>query len=167
MTTLHPLPTRSHRACPHRALAATPARLALALLAIATLAACEVRGSLTSPTTGYSGVTRSGPGSEHVLDPALTGVWQHKLWFTDSRGRPFLSETTWTFRRDGSATRSVVTVSFDDDFADRFTSRARWSASNGTLEIEWLPPRAGLSRLYYRVSGRTAQIGGDVYVRLD
>ena len=167
MTRLHPLPTRSHRACPHRALASMPARLAVALLATASLAACEVRGSLTSPTTGYSGVSRSGPTGEHALDPALTGVWQRKLWFTDSRGRAYLSETTWSFRGDGSATRMVVTVSFDHDVADRITSRARWSASNGTLEIEWLPPRAGLTRLHYRVSGRTAQIGGDVYLRLD
>ena len=168
MKNLLPLPRRHHRACPHRAVPAPLARLAIATLAvIAALAACDARGSLTSPTTAFSGTTRSGPSASPAIDPALTGVWQRKLWFTDSQGRTFLSETTWSFRGDGSAARIAVTVAFDLGISDRFVSEARWSARNGTLEIEWLPPRAGTTRLFYRVDGRSAQIGGDVYLRID
>ena len=168
MTNLIPLPRRLDRARLHRAVPAPMARLTVAVLAMMiALAACDARGSLTSPTTAFSGTTRSDPSAEPAIDPALTGVWQRKLWFTDSQGRTFLSETTWSFRADGSAARIAVTVAFDLGISDRFVSEARWSARNGTLEIEWLPPRAGTTRLFYRVDGRSAQIGGDVYVRID
>ena len=161
-----PLPRRP-AVRPNRARFVTLARVALASVLVAALAACDARGSLTSPTTGYSGTSRSDPPSGNGVDPALAGVWQQKLWFTDAQGRSFLSETTWSFRGDGTATRFVAVIAFDDGVSQEFVSHARWSARNTSLVIEWLPPRIGTTYLYYQVSGRTARIGTGVYSRID
>ena len=161
-----PLPTRRPGARPARATRAT-VLLTAAFAVVATIAACDARGSLTSPSTAFSGTSRPDSTSERARDPSLIGIWQRKLYFTDSNGDAWLSETTWTFRRDGSATRIVIAANFDTGLGNRFVSDARWSASNASLEIDWLPPRFGKSFLYYHVFGRAAQIGGDVYHRID
>ena len=160
------LPTRRPRVRRPRAPRAT-VLLAVALTTAGVLSACDARGSLTAPSTAFSGTSRPDSTSEQARDPALIGIWQRRLHFIDSNGDAWLSETTWTFRRDGSATRILAAANFDTGVGSRLVSDAHWSASRASLEIDWRPPRYGKSFLYYHVFGRTAQIGGDVYHRID
>ena len=152
MTTLRPTPWR-RRLMPCAAL----------LLVLPMLAACEGRATLTGPGYGYSG----NPPADRPRDAALIGTWRRSLYFTDDAGNAYLSETTWTFRSSGDATRTVVAVSFDRGFADRIVSHARWTASGGELVVTWLPPRTGTTRLEYRAEAFRLMLGGDVFLRVD
>jgi hypothetical protein len=157
MTTLHRT----------RGRARTFRTLASAMVLLGAFAACDARGSLTSPSIGYSGTPGSRPAGEPTIDESLLGIWQHKLVFTDNRGDSWLSETTWSFRADATATRTVIVVNFTTGLGDRLVSTAHWSANNGAIDIEWQPPRVGRTRFYYQVFGRSAWIGGSAYVRID
>jgi hypothetical protein len=98
-------------------------------------------------TSGCGGGDASGVLAPHrtvqeqagaATDSALVGQWFRLDYFTDSAGVR-TSETTWEFRGDGTATRSVVARSLSSGITSGVATDARWSTRGTTLDITLFP----------------------------
>ena len=144
--------------------ASTIARtLAVTLLLL--VGACDASARLGGPGSGRSTDGRIDDGVPALIDPDLVGAWRRVLIFGGDSGDLIRSETIWSFRADGSATRFVDVVDFGRGLADSFVSHARWRVVDHTVLIEWSPPMSGTLRLDYRVAfdGESAILGNDRY----
>ena len=115
-------------------------------LVCASAVACTGDGGRLSrdfPTAVSGGTT---------LNAQLVGTWRRAVFFFDGNGIPRSSETIWTFRGDGSATRTVIARNFADGIADAITVDARWRVEAGVLVITFSSD-GSTTRLSYRVEG--------------
>lgn len=107
------------------------------LALVAVLLGC--RGELRSPTspgqdTPIIGTGGGGSGG-HSASP-LTGTWAATFLITlptDIQRQT----TTWTFRTDGSCSRTVSTYSTLEDRTLTTTSTCAWSADGATVSVQY------------------------------
>lgn len=113
-------------------------------------------------STGPRGLSIGGRGGTQPA--ALLGRWQRTILFTDVSGQ-HSSETTWEFRADGIAIRTVVTKNLTQGFSDVVVSTGRWSASGRTLSIAFTSPPGSLL-LDFSVFGNVLTLNGQDFVRI-
>ena len=141
-----------------RAVSLGTASLVVALLS---LAACD--GDLTISTGPQGFSARGGTGSS--TQPAiLVGRWQRTVIFNDASGLNS-SETTWEFRADGIAIRTLVTENLTLGLSDVLISTGRWSASGRTITIVFASS-PGLLQLDFSVFGNVLTLNGQDFVRI-
>ncbi|HET7458979.1 MAG TPA: hypothetical protein VFJ74_15130 [Gemmatimonadaceae bacterium] len=122
-----------------RPLRAAGAAAVALLAASAALGACG-GGDALAPgalVQGRSGGATGGA-ANRASASALVGDWFRLVYFTDSTGVT-TSETTWEFRADSTATRSVVARGLTTGAASGVSTGALWSVSGTTLSITLLP----------------------------
>lgn len=114
-------------------------RLAASLLLLACLTApvmgCGSGNDLTG-TFGSRGLALGGgiAGGGSVV-PTLVGSWFRLVYLPDNTGSVRTSETTLSFRSDGSFTRTVVARQLSFGFADQVVSTGTWRATATTVTI--------------------------------
>ena len=138
-------------------------RRLLALAAAVAVAACGERVDITggggAPRTG-SGTATGGTSGTTATDGRLVGQWSRTVLFQDNSGAVQSSRTTWRFRSDASATRSVVASNLTFGFVDSVVTRARWRIQGGRLALSFLAPASGETLFDYRIDGATLVLGG-------
>lgn len=117
---------------------------------------------------------RIGPGiqvgtgtSSGTRHNSLVGIWTRLVVFTDDLGTAHSSRTTWEFRSDGSATRSVITRNLSIGVADVLTAHASWRTEGSTLVIAFRSPDSGTSRFAFSLFANTLTLDGRDFVRVD
>jgi hypothetical protein len=85
---------------------------------------------------------------------------------TDNAGNAHSSRTTWEFRSDGSATRTVVTQNLGAGVSDVITANATWHTEGSTLVITFRAPDSGTSRFSFFVVGNVLSLDGRDFVRI-
>jgi hypothetical protein len=107
--------------------------------------------------------TGTGSGSHHN---AIVGMWTRAIVITDNQGTAHGSRTTWEFRSDGSATRTVVTQNLSSGISDVLTATASWHTEGSTLVITFRSPDSGTSRFGFAVFGNVLSLDGRDFVRI-
>jgi hypothetical protein len=85
---------------------------------------------------------------------------------TDNVGDTHSSRTTWEFRSDGSATRTVVAENLSRGVRDVITARATWRTEGSTLVITFQPPDSGTSRFSFAIFSDVLTLDGRDFVRI-
>jgi len=107
--------------------------------------------------------TGTGSGSHHN---AVVGLWARVVVITDNAGNAHSSRTTWEFRSDGSATRTVVTQNLSADVSDVISANAMWHTEGSTLVISFRSPDSGTSRFSFFVFSNVLTLDGRDFVRI-
>lgn len=154
---------------------AAPARPVGRLIALAALvvsaASCEGvevlppegSGSTTGGTlVGTGGTTGSGTSASS----ALLGAWTRAILLADASGDVHESRTTWEFRQDGSAIRTVLAWNLSQGFYDTVVTVAQWRVSGAQLTLTYVAPATGTASFAYAVNGDILTIGPDQFARL-
>lgn len=134
----------------------------LALALGATLAGC-MAGDFqlaTGPRAGTIGTSGDG-----TLAPALVGVWDRSIVF-ESGGQLLGSQTTWTFRSDGSATRVVIARNYTLGLTDVTSATATWQVTGDIITIAYLSPPGGTVTFRVAVSGGVLTLDGVSFTRI-
>jgi hypothetical protein len=97
---------------------------------------------------------------------AIVGVWTRVLVTTDNHGNAHRSRTTWEFRSDGSATRTLITQNVSAGISDVLTANAVWRTEGSTLVITFRAPDSGTSRFDFSVFGNVLSLDGRDFVRV-
>jgi hypothetical protein len=145
--------------------------IALAALVVSTgmVASCtgvdvlppDGSGSGTGGTViGAGGNTGSG------TSPALLGTWTRAILLADGSGDVHESRTTWEFRQDGSAIRTVLAWNLTQGVYDTIVTVAQWRISGAQLTITYVAPATGTASFAYAVNGDILTIGPDQFARL-
>lgn len=149
---------------------------AFAALAVACPAGIEVAAPSQEPGTG-TGVgggtgtgtgsgTATGGGGTGSTSSAILGRWTRAILFSDDAGNVHESRTTWEFRQDGSAIRTVTAWNITSGVHDTLVSVAQWRTSGSTLTITYLTPTTGTASFSWRVDGTRLTIGADEFTRI-
>ena len=115
---------------------------------------------------------RVGPGinvgtsGSHSGQQALIGLWTRVVVITDNVGDTHSSRTTWEFRSDGSATRTVVAQNLSLGVSDVITARATWRTEGSTLVITFQSPDSGTSRFSFAIFSDVLTLDGRDFVRI-
>jgi hypothetical protein len=114
---------------------------------------------------------RFGPGIEIETGTTshrstLVGVWTRVVVITDNQGNAHSSRTTWEFRSDGSATRTLITQNVSAGISDVLTANAFWRTEGSTLVITFRAPDAGTSHFGFSVFGNVLSLDGRDFVRV-
>ena len=132
--------------------------------AVLTATACDV-GPVQPVGFRQTGVPAGGAGgSTNTL--AIDGTWRRTLVFFDDFGFMHSSETTWTFDRDGTAERTLVTTNVTLGAADTSLTQARWRVEGTNLIIDFTAPSTGTITLTVRLQGSTLFLAGQEYERV-
>jgi hypothetical protein len=97
---------------------------------------------------------------------AIVGIWTRVVVVTDNAGSAHSSRTTWEFRSDGTATRTLITQNLDVGISDVLTSNASWHTEGSTLVITFRAPDSGTSRFGFSVFGNVLSLDGRDFVRV-
>lgn len=144
-------------------------RLGVLSLAAALGAACAGVEVMAPPPAGSgrtgTGVVGGGGGatSAQVL---LIGVWTRAIYVVGADGDLHESRTTWEFRGDGSAVRTVRAWNLSEGIYDVVVAVAQWRAANGFLTVTWVSPASGSATFAYRVDQTVLQLGNEQYARV-
>ena len=148
------------------------APLAIAL-SIATLTGCagvEVLGTdstlVGAGGTGGTGGVIGGGGSGGAHSSAMLGQWTRALFVEGPAGDIHESRTTWEFRQDGSAIRSVTAWNWTAGIYDTVSSVAQWTTSGATITIVYIAGSTGTLTLDWRVDGDVLTLGPDQFARV-
>ena len=95
---------------------------------------------------------------------ALVGIWTRVVVISDNQGNTHSSRTTWEFRSDGSATRTLITQSAG--ISDVLTATASWHTEGSTLVITFRSPDSGTSRFGFSVFSNVLTLDGRDFVRV-
>jgi len=120
-------------------------------------------GSDGGSMVGTGGGTGTGGGS---ASSALLGRWTRVLLVIADNGDAHESRTTWEFRQDGSAIRTVTAWNLSQGVFDTITSVAQWTASGSQLTITYIAPLTGTATFSYSINGDVLTVGPDQYARL-
>jgi hypothetical protein len=134
-------------------------RLLPGILLLAICAGCT--GGRELPT-GTRPIGQSGTPS---ASSGLVGTWRRILFFNDVSGAALSSETTWTFRGDGTATRVVIARNYTAGTADQLVATARWAVDGTTLVVTFVSPDPGTVRFPFQVDGSILVLAGQAYNR--
>ncbi len=107
-----------------------------------------------------------GTGGSHSGQLALIGLWTRVVVITDNFGDTHSSRTTWEFRSDGSATRTVVAQNLSLGVSDVITARATWRTEGSTLVITFQQPDSGTSRFSFAIFSDVLTLDGRDFVRI-
>ena len=135
-------------------------RSMLAVLCLAAALGCDGPG-VASPDRPLLPIGGGAP----TLRNALVGSWTRTFVFVDDFGLAQLSETTWQFLADGTASRSVTTTNLATGFADVVTTTAQWRVEDVTLVIDFETPTPGTVRLDLSIQDDQLTLAGEVYTR--
>lgn len=97
---------------------------------------------------------------------ALVGLWTRVVVVTDNFGDTHSSRTTWDFRSDGSATRTVIAQNLSLGISDVITAQAAWHVEGSTLVITFRPPDSGTSRFSFALFSDVLTLDGRDFVRI-
>ena len=144
--------------------------LALAALVVSAVSCSGVEvlppggsGTTTGGTLiGTGGTTRSGTSGSSVL----LGTWTRAILLADGSGDVHESRTTWEFRQDGSAIRTVLAWNLSQGFYDTIVTVAQWRVSGAQLTITYIAPATGTASFAYAVNNDILTIGPDQFARL-
>jgi hypothetical protein len=148
----------------------------LALCAV--LAACSLQAAcagveVISGTAGAPGgsgggtlVGTGGGTGGGSTSSALLGRWTRVILLIADDGQAHESRTTWEFRQDGSAIRTVTAWNLSQGVFDTVTSVAQWSTNGSQLTITYIAPATGTAIFSYSISGDVLTVGPDQYARL-
>lgn len=146
-----------------------PARSALVLALCATAAACAGVEVISAPPPGSgakgTGVT-GGAGGGTTPQALLVGSWTHVIYLQGTDGDLHESRTTWEFRSDGSAIRSVRAWNLTEGIYDVVVGVAQWRVANGLLTVTWLPPGSGAATFRLDVRQDVLFLDADQYARV-
>ena len=163
----HRFPPRPTRTLPLRTL-----RLAFALgaLALAGCAGVEVLGTDSTLVggggTGGGGVIGGGGSGGGAHATAMVGQWTRALLVEGPDGDIHESRTTWEFRADGSAIRTVVAWNWTEGIYDTLNSVAQWTTSGSNITITYIAGATGTLTLGWRVDGDVLTLGPDQFARV-
>ena len=155
---------------PHGFTRLTRALPVAAMFGATMLAACagvEVLGNdstLVGTGGGTGGVIGGGGGGSQ--SSALVGQWTRTLLVETPDGDIHESRTTWEFRADGSAIRTILAWNWTEGLYDTLTSVAQWSTSGSNLTIVYIAGTSGTLTLPWSVSGDVLTIGPDQFARV-
>lgn len=140
-------------------------RLSITLLLCAALAACG------GPADDYGRRLPTAPGgisgtSQSAQSRVLLGRWRRILLFIGASGDAQASETTWEFRSDGTATRTVVATNISQGFSDTLIANARWSVNGSTVTISFVPPDSGIVQFSFIIDGSALTLDGRDFSRI-
>jgi hypothetical protein len=107
--------------------------------------------------------TGTGTGAHHN---AVVGVWTRVVVITDTEGSTHSSRTTWEFRSDGSASRTLTTQNVSAGIVDVLSANASWHTEGSTLVITFRPPDSGTSRFRFSIFGNVLTLDGRDFVRI-
>jgi hypothetical protein len=96
----------------------------------------------------------------------LVGLWTRVVVITDGSGSAHSSRTTWEFRSDGSATRTVVTQNLTLGISDIISSNATWRTEGFALVITFRPPDSGTTRFSFSLFRDVLTLNGHDFVRI-
>lgn len=130
-------------------------------MAAVSLAACNNVDMRIGP--GIQIGRGTGTGAHHN---AVVGVWTRVLVITDNHGNAHSSRTTWEFRSDGSATRTLTTQNVSAGIVDVLSANASWHTEGSTLVITFRAPDSGTSRFGFSVFGTVLTLDGRDFVRI-
>ena len=155
---------------------ATPRLRTLVLSSV--IAVCAVQAACagvevisgTAGAAGGSGGTMvggggTGAGGGTAASPLL-GRWTRVILVIADNGDAHESRTTWEFRQDGSAIRTVTAWNLSQGVFDTLTSVAQWSANGSQLTITYIAPATGTATFSYSINGDVLTVGPDQYARL-
>jgi hypothetical protein len=126
-----------------------------------TLAACDGPGVVDPRHPVIAGVGTGGS-----VSASVTGAWRRTLFFVDEFGFAHSSETTWEFRQEGTAVRTVVARNHTLGIADVIVTVARWRTEGTQLRIEFVSPQPGQITLEFRLVGTQLFLAGETFDRL-
>jgi hypothetical protein len=107
-----------------------------------------------------------GTGTGSGQHNALMGLWTRVVVITDNAGDAHSSRTTWEFRSDGSATRTVVTQNLSVGVSDVISANGTWHTEGSTLVITFRSPNTGTSRFSFIVFSNVLTLDGRDFVRI-
>lgn len=140
--------------------------LAAAVLA-SSCAGVEVISGSDGTGTGTGGtVIGTGGGSGITGSSLLLGRWTRAILLQDGSGSIHESRTTWEFRQDGSAIRTVLAWNLTQGFYDTVVTVAQWRTAGSQLTLTYLAPATGTAAFGFGVNGDILTIGPDQYARL-
>lgn len=152
-----------------RRLVATAA-IAVCCALAASCAGVEVISGPQGTGAGTGGtVLGTGPGSGSTGtsgSTALLGRWTRAILLVGDNGDIHESRTTWEFRQDGSAVRTVLAWNWSAGYYDTVVAVAQWRTSGSQLTITYIAPATGTVAFSYSVNGDILTIGPDQYLRL-
>ena len=131
--------------------------LAIATLSLAACGSVEMR---IGP--GIQVGVGSGTGAQHN---GVVGIWTRVVVVSDN-GSTHSSRTTWEFRSDGSATRTLITQNVSAGLSDVLTANASWHTEGSTLVITFRFPDSGTSRFGFSVFSNVLTLDGRDFVRV-
>ena len=141
--------------------------LVLALCAMASACAGVEVISAPPPGSGTNGTgVTGGAGGGATPQALLIGSWTHVTYLQGPDGDLHESRTTWEFRSDGSAIRSVRAWNLTEGIYDVVVGVARWRAANGSLTVTWLPPGSGAASFRLDVRQDVLFLDADQYARV-
>lgn len=143
------------------------------VVSAAVLASCKGVEVLPPPGSGSSAggggtVTGTGPGTgtTGTGSSVLLGTWTRAILLLDGSGDAHESRTTWEFRQDGSAIRTVLAWNLSQGFYDTIVTVAQWRISGNQLTITYISPSTGTASFAFAVDGDILTIGPDQFARL-
>lgn len=113
-------------------------------------------------------MTPTGPGTGTGTSGSsvLLGRWTRAIVLVGDNGDAHESRTTWEFRQDGSAIRTVLAWNLSQGFYDTVVTVAQWHTDGAQLTLTYIAPTAGTAAFGYSVNGDILTIGPDQYARL-
>jgi hypothetical protein len=121
-----------------------------------------------SGTGGSTGGTGTGgviPGGGTQAN-GLVGQWTRALFVQTPDGDIHESRTTWEFRADHSAVRSVTAWNWTSGYYDTIYTVAQWTTTGSTITLVYIAGSSGTLTLDYRVNGDVLTMGPDQYARI-
>ena len=141
----------------------------LLALAAAIGAGCAGVEVMSPPPPAGSGATGTGAaGGRGASSPQtlLVGVWTRAIYVEGLDGDLHESRTTWDFRGDGSAVRTVRAWNVSEGVYDVVISVAQWRIVTSSLSLAWLPPGSGSVTFPLSVGQHLLQLGNEQYARV-
>jgi hypothetical protein len=138
--------------------------IALGALAFTGCAGVEnLSGTGGAVSGGTGGVTPGGGGTQAT---GLLGQWTRAILLQTPDGDIHESRTTWEFRADRSAIRSVTAWNWTSGYYDTIYSVAQWSTTGSTITIVYIAGSSGTLMLDYRINGDVLTMGPDQFARV-
>lgn len=117
--------------------------------------------------------TGVGPGAPLVFQtpsPVLStsgvvGTWVRSVSFVDEFGATRTTETTWVFKADGTATRTIIVRNSAAGSTDRTESTGRWQVLGDQLAIDFQTPITGRVTILFSRVGDSLILGGETFLR--
>jgi hypothetical protein len=142
-------------------------RARLAALSVALTAATLAVGACNNVDMRFGPGIQIGTGTgTGGQQKALVGIWTRVVVITDNDGNAHSSRTTWEFRSDGSATRTLITQNLSAGVSDVLSANATWRTEGSTLVIAFRPPDSGTSRFGFSVFSNVLTLDGRDFVRV-